>query len=90
MGDGLGNNVLIAGDFNLSLGSNGLASSVHAGVGIGRLEFNSVGLGVGEGVLLPSSSASVGLGIAVNHLLLGKRQESSVFDEVGTLHGSDG
>ena len=88
--NGLGSNVGVGGNTNLTLGGGVLAGSVSSGVWIVSLELLSVGLGIGEGVVLPSTSASVGRGIAVNELLLGEGEESSGLDEVVSLNGSGG
>ena len=53
-------------------------------------DLDSVLLGVDESVRLPSTVASVGLGVAVNELLLGEGEEVSGGEEVGTFDGSGG
>ena len=88
--NGLGSNVGVGGNTNLTLGGGVLAGSVSGSVWIVSLELLSVGLGIGEGVVLPSTSASVGSGVAVNELLLGEGEESSGLDEVVSLNGSGG
>ena len=67
-----------------------LAGSSSGGVGVVVLEVLSLLLGVDEGVGLPSTVASVGLGVAVNELLLGEGEELAGGDEVSTLDGSGG
>ena len=47
-------------------------------------------LGVDEGVLLPSTIATVGSGIAVNELLLRELDEATGLDEVVTLNCGSG
>ena len=88
--NGLGSNVGVGGNTNLTLGGRVLAGSISGSVWIVSLELLSVGLGIGEGVVLPSTRASVGSGVAVNELLLGKGEESSGLDEVVSLNGSGG
>ena len=88
--DGLGGDVGVGGNSDLTLGGGVLAGSVSGGVWVGSLELLTVGLGVGEGVVLPSSSASVGGGVAVNELLLGKGEKGSVGDELVSLNGGGG
>jgi len=88
--DGLGLNLGVGLDVNLSLGGGGLAALGSGSVGVVRLELLSVLLGVGEGVGLPSTVASVGSGVAVDELLLGEGEELSGLDEVVSLDGGGG
>ena len=81
---------LVGLDINLSGVLGGLAGSGSSGVGVVALEVLGVLLGVDESVGLPSTVASVGLGVAVNELLLGEGEELAGGDEVGTLDGSGG
>lgn len=60
------------------------------GVGVVALEVLGVLLGVDESVGLPSTVASVGLGVAINELLLGEGEEASGLDEMSTFDGSGG
>ena len=80
--------VLGDGDLTGVLGS--LAGRGSGGIGIVVLEVLGVLLGVDESVRLPSTVASVGLGVAVNELLLGEGEEVSGGEEVGTFDGSGG
>ena len=88
--DGSGLNVSVGGNTNLTLGGSVLASSISGSVWIVRLELLSVSLGIGESIVLPSTSASIGSGVAVNELLLGEGEESSSLDEVVSLNGGGG
>jgi hypothetical protein len=87
---GFGGNVGVGGNSDLTLGGGVLAGSISGGVWVGSLELLTVGLGIGEGVVLPSTLASVGRGVAVDELLLGKGEEGSVSDELVSLDGSGG
>jgi len=75
---------------NLSGVLGGLARSISGGVGVVVLEVLSLLLGVLEGVLLPSTVASVGGVVAINELLLGEGEEVSGGEEMSTLNGSGG
>ena len=88
--DGSGLNVSVGGNTNLTLGGSVLASSISGSVWIVRLELLSVSLGIVESIALPSTSASIGSGVAVNELLLGEGEESSSLDEVVSLNGGGG
>ena len=90
MGNRLGWNGLVGRDTNLSGVLGSLAGSSSSGIGVVALEVLGLLLGVDESVGLPSTVASVRLGVAVNELLLGKGEESSGLEEVGTLDGSGG
>ena len=81
---------LVGLDINLSGVLGSLAGSGSSGVGVVALEVLGLLLGVDEGAGLPSTVASVGLGVAVNELLLGEGEESSGGEEVGTFDGSGG
>lgn len=86
----LGWDGLVGLDINLSGVLGSLARSGSSGVGVVALEVLSVLFGVDESVGLPSTVASVGLGVAINELLLGEGEESSGGEEVGTFDGSGG
>ena len=90
LGDGLGGDGGNLGNVNLTLGGVGLASLGSGSVGVVGLELLSVGLGVSEGVGLPSTVASVGGSVAVDELLLGEGEEGSGLDEVVSLNGGGG
>jgi hypothetical protein len=69
----------------------GLAGSSSSGISVVILEILSVLLGIYESVGLPSTIASVGLGVAINELLLGEGEELAGSEEVSTLNsGSSG
>ena len=88
--NGLGWGGLVRLDINLTGVLGGLASSSSSGVGVVVLEVLGVLFGVDESVGLPSTVASVGLGVAINELLLGEGEEVSGGEEVGTFDGSGG
>jgi len=87
---GMWSDVGVALHIDRTQGIGGFALLVNTGVWVVRLEFLTVGLGVDEGVLLPSTIATVGGGIAINELLLGKLDELTSGIEVGTLDGAGG
>ena len=88
--NGVGLNVGVVLNVDLTLVLGGLAGSISGGVGVVGLEVLGVGLGVLEGSILPSSIATVGSGVAVNELLLSERKKSSSVNEVLSLDGSSG
>ena len=73
-------------DINLTGVLGSLASSSSSGVGVVVLEVLGVLLGVDESVGLPSTVASIGLGVAINELLLGEGEELAGGDEMSTLN----
>jgi len=78
------------GDVNLSSERTGSASSVFGGVSIIGFENLSVLLDVFHTICLPSSSASIALGVAINEFLFSKGNELVVLDEVVSFHGAGG
>ena len=90
LGNRLGWDGLVGLDTDLSGVLGSLASSGSSGVGVVVFEVLGLLLSVDEGVGLPSTVASIGLGVAVNELLLGEGEELSGGNEVGTFDGSSG
>lgn len=90
LSNGIGENVGVSGGLDLTFGLVVSAGSLSGGVWVGSLEFLTVGVEVVESVRLPSTLATVGGGVAINDFLLGKGEESSGLDEVGTLNGGGG
>ena len=90
LGNGVGLNVLVGLNGNLSGEGGVLACSIHGGVGVVLLEVFGLLLSILEGGILPSSIASIGGGVAVNELLLREGEEVSGGDEVSSLDGSSG
>jgi len=88
LGNGVGWDVGVGLDIDLSSEGGGLARSVSGGVTIVGLEVLSLFLSILEGGILPSSIATVGSGIAVNELLLGEGEKVSGRDEMTSLNGS--
>ena len=84
-GDGL-----VSLDINLSGVLGGNASSINSLVDVIGLKVLSLLLGVLEGIFLPSTVATVGSGIAINELLLSKREEVSSGEEMSTFNSSGG
>lgn len=80
--------VVLNGDFALLLGE--LARSVSSLVWVGFLKLLTMVLSIDEGILLPSTIATIRGGIAVDELLLRKLEEVSSLDGVDTLDGSGG
>jgi len=74
------------GDVNLSSERTGSASSVSGGVSVIRFENLTVGSNVFHTVCLPSTSASIALGVAINEFLFSKGNELVVLNEVVTLN----
>jgi len=72
------------------LGSIVRASAILGGVGVGSLGFSILGLEEVEGLVLPSSVATVVVGGAVDELLLTEREESASGNLVGTFEGTSG
>jgi len=83
-------NFVDSSDLDLSGVGRVVASSVSGSVGVLALEVLGVGLNVLHGVFLPSTVATVALGVAVNDLLLREGEESSSGDLVMSLNGGGG
>jgi hypothetical protein len=89
---GVDRNILEGFDLELGISGGVVASSVGSGVWVGSFSVHLGTLSVLEGEIHKTTLASVvseGSG-AVNKLLLGKRNEVSSRDLVGSLHGSSG
>jgi len=88
--NGLLLDVVNLGHEHLTLGSGGLALSVLGGVWVVGLELLLVVLHVVHGVLLETAIATLRLGVAVDHLLLGEGQKLVGSHVVSALDGSSG
>lgn len=81
----------VGGDTDSTLGFVSLALLLLNGlVGIACFSFKFVLLSILESPLLPSTFASVGLGVAINELLLGEGDELTGGNLVSTFHGTSG
>ena len=93
LGDGVGWDVSVRGNTNLTLGGiifAGAGLSMSRGVWVSGLELLKLGLEVGEGVGLPSTLASVRGLVAGDDFLLGEGEELSGLEEVSTLDSAGG
>jgi len=77
-------------NFKLTLGFGVFARSVNTLVWVCTLELYTVVFSVDEGILLPSTIATVGGGIAINEFLLGELDKISGGFPVSTLDGASG
>jgi len=93
LGDGVGGDVGVGSNLDLlerlgALAGTGLARA--GGIRVVRLKLLRVGLKVLEGVVLPATLAAVGGRVARDNLLLGKGEELTGLEEVGTLKSAGG
>ena len=88
--NGASYDVLVVGGEDLTLGEVSLALLVNTSVWVVSLKLLGGTLSILEGILLPSTAASVGSGIAINELLLGEGDKFTGGLEVGTFDGAGG
>ena len=93
LGDGVGWDVSVRGNTDLTLGGiifAGAGLSRSRGVWVSGLELLKLGLEVGEGVGLPSTLTSVRGLVAGDDFLLGEGEKGSGLEEMSTLDGAGG
>ena len=81
-------NVVDSGDVDLSLVSIIVAGAGLGMVWVGCLKLLSVGIDVVHGVVLPSTIASVGGGVAIDDFLFGEGEKLSRLNKVVSLNSS--
>jgi hypothetical protein len=93
LGNGIGLDVAVGSNLDLLEGSGGRAGTGGAsagGIRVVSLKLLRVSLEVLEGMGLPATVATIGSGIARDNLLLGKGEELTGLEEVGTLKSAGG